>query len=123
MKQVIVFRWLTLFGYFGLMTLIFSWHLFIKPLPPEFMSITLIIQLGPLMFPLRGLLHGKTYTHVWASYLALFYFVMGVWYAANDGSMLFGIFVCLFSLDFFIGAVFYARYAARAQRHTTSPEG
>ncbi|MDQ1362403.1 MAG: hypothetical protein QG652_263, partial [Pseudomonadota bacterium] len=63
MKQIAVFRWLTLSGYFGLMALIFSWHLFIKPLPAEFISITLLMQLGPLMFPLRGLLHGKPYTH------------------------------------------------------------
>ena len=123
MKQVQIFRWLTLSGYFGLMALIFSWHLFIKPLPPEFVSITLLIQLGPLMFPLRGLLHGKTYTHAWASYMALFYFVIGVWYAANADTLLFGIFVCLFSLDFFIGAVFYARFAARAQRASTEHEG
>lgn len=123
MKQVMIFRWLTLSGYFGLMTLIFSWHLFIKPLPPEFVSITLLIQLGPLMFPLRGLLHGKTYTHAWASYMALFYFVMGVWYAAGADTLLFGVFICLFSLDFFIGAVFYARFAARAQRAGIENEG
>ena len=123
MNQVIAFRWLTLFGYLGLMALIFTWHLFIKPLPPQFISITLLIQLGPLMFPLRGLLHGKIYTHVWASYLALFYFVIGVWYAASHETLLFGIFICLFSLIFFIGAVFYARFAARAQRIETAHEG
>lgn len=123
MKRVMIFRWLTLSGYFGLMALIFSWHLFIKPLPPEFVSITLLIQLGPLMFPLRGLLHGKTYTHAWASYMALFYFVIGVWYASGTDTLLFGIFICLFSLDFFTGAVFYARFAARAQRANTEHEG
>ena len=114
MKQLMFFRMLTLFGYFGLLVLIFSWHLFIKPLPPEFISFTLLIQLGPLMFPLRGLLQGKPYTHAWASYLALFYFVMGVWYAAHYASLLLGIFICVFSLSFFIGAVFYARFAARS---------
>lgn len=123
MNKVTSFRWLTLFGYFGLIALIFSWQLFIKPLPAEFISITLAMQLGPLMFPLRGLLHGKTYTHIWASYLALFYFVMGVWYAASSGTLLFGIFICLFSLGFFIGAVFYARFAARAQQSRPVQEG
>jgi uncharacterized membrane protein len=123
MSQVMIFRMLTQFGYLGLMALIFSWHLFLKPLPPQFVSITLLMQLGPLMFPLRGLLHGKTYTHVWASYLALFYFVLGVWYAASDETLLFGIFICVFSLAFFIGAVFYARFAARAQRIETESKG
>lgn len=123
MNRVSAFRWLTLFGYFGLMALIFSWHLFIQPLAPEFISITLVMQLGPLMFPLRGVLHGKPYTHAWASYLALFYFVIGVWYAASADNSLFGMLICLFSLNFFIGAVFYARFAARAQRNTNASEG
>lgn len=120
MKQLMFFRLLTLFGYFGLLILIFSWHLFIQPLPAEFISITLALQLGPLMFPLRGLLHGKPYTHAWASYLALFYFVMGVWYAASHASLLLGILICVFSMSFFVGAVFYARFAARAGA-TTQP--
>jgi uncharacterized membrane protein len=113
MRQVMMFRWLTLAGYFGLMALLFIWPLFIQPIAAEFISITLTMQLGPLMFPLRGLLHGKIYTHSWASYLALFYFVVGVWYAAATDTRVFGILVCMFSLDFFIGAVFYSRYAAR----------
>ena len=113
MKPIMIFRWLTLSGYFALMTLIFSWHLFIQPVPPEFVSFILLLQLGPLMLPLRGLLHGKAYTHAWASYLALFYFVIGVWYAASDDMTLFGILMCLFSLEFFTGCVFYSRYVAR----------
>lgn len=122
MKQVAIFRWLTLFGYFGLMTLLFIWPLFITPVPAEFVSITLLLQLGPLLFPLRGLLHGKIYTHTWASYLALFYFVIGVWYAASHDTQLFGIFICMFSLGFFIGAVFYTRFAARLHPKHAAPE-
>lgn len=122
MKQVVIFRWLTLFGYFGLMTLLFIWPLFITPVPAEFVSVTLLLQLGPLLFPLRGLLHGKIYTHTWASYLALFYFVIGVWYAASRDTQLFGIFICMFSLDFFIGAVFYTRFAARLHPKHAAPE-
>lgn len=123
MNKIVAFRMLTLSGYFGLLALIFCWHMLIKPLPPELISITLLMQVGPLMFPLRGLLHGKTYTHAWAIYLALFYFVIGVWYAAAETTLLFGIFMCVFSLDFFIGCVFYARFAARAERAAHSAEG
>ena len=115
MNGVTIFRWLTLFGYFGLLTVLFIWPLFITPLAAEFISIALLLQLGPLMFPLRGLLHGKIYTHSWASYLALFYFVVGVWYAATSYTRLFGVLICLFSLIFFIGTVFYSRHAKRLQ--------
>ena len=110
MNTIAVFRGLSLFGYFGLILLIFCWHLWIDPLPAKFISITLLIQLGPLMFPLRGILNGKAYTHAWASYLALLYFVVGIWHAAAVDSRMFGILISLFSLIFFIGAIFFARY-------------
>lgn len=109
MNSITIFRGMSLFGYFGLILVIFCWHLWVEPLPPEFISITLLVQLGPLMFPLKGILNGKAYTHAWASYLSLLYFVVGVWYAAAGDSRLFGILICLFSLIFFIGAILFAR--------------
>ena len=117
MNPIAVFRGLSLFGYFGLMLLIFCWHLWIDPLAAEFISITLLIQLGPLMLPLRGILNAKAYTHAWASYLALCYFVVGVWYGAAEDSRMFGILICLFSLVFFLGAIFFARYQGNADKH------
>jgi len=115
MNKITAFRWLTLISYFGLMTLIFCWHLWIKPLKPEFISITLLIQLGPLMFPLRGLLHGKAYTHAWTAYLALLYFIIGIWNASAEASRVFGLLISLLSLSFFIGCVFYARFSGKLQ--------
>lgn len=122
MNKIATFRWLTLIGYFGLMTLIFCWHLWIRPLEPQFISITLLIQLGPLMFPLRGLLHGKAYTHAWAAYLALFYFIMGVWNASAETTRLFGTLISLLSIVFFTGCVFYARFSGKQSRLETSPD-
>ena len=116
MNSIAVFRSMSLIGYFGLILLIFCWHLWIDPLPPEFISITLLIQIGPLMFPLKGILKAKAYTHAWASYLALFYFVVGIWYAAVEQSRLFGLLMCLFSLSFFIGAILFARYQGKTNK-------
>ena len=118
MNKISVFRWLTLVSYFGLMILIFCWHLWIKPLQPEFISITLLIQLGPLMFPLRGILHGKAYTHAWAAYMALLYFIIGIWNASAEASRIFGLLISILSLSFFIGCVFYARFSGKANKQT-----
>ena len=52
---------MTLAGYFGLVIGIYVWHMWIEQTPDHAISIMLIIQLGPLMFPLRGLLAGKVY--------------------------------------------------------------
>jgi uncharacterized membrane protein len=116
MKQILVFRWLTLASYFGLMALIFYWHLAAGQTAPEQISMLLLIQLGPLMFPLRGLLHGKLYTHAWSMYLALFYFVIGIWYAGAEHTRIFGIVFSSLSMLFFIGTVFYTRFAAKADK-------
>ncbi|MCW9013324.1 MAG: DUF2069 domain-containing protein [Gammaproteobacteria bacterium] len=122
MDKIKLFRWLTLFGYFGLMALIFCWHLWIKPLEPKMISMRLLIELGPLMLPLRGILHGRVYTHAWSMYLALIYFVAGIWYAGDVSSRDFGIPYSTLSMLFFIGAVFYTRYQGQAQAANTDTE-
>jgi uncharacterized membrane protein len=96
--------------------------LWIDPLPKHEISIKLLLGIGPLMLPLRGLLHGRAYTHAWSMYLALFYFVVGIWYAAAEADRLFGIFITLFSLVFFIGAMFYVRYRGRAEKQEQTME-
>ena len=113
MNNVKVSHWMTLAGYFGLVIGIYVWHMWIRQTPSHHMSIMLIIQLGPLMFPLRGLLAGKIYTHAWSMYLAIFYFVVGVWYAGADEDMWFGMYVIASSMLFFTGTLLYTRYASR----------
>ena len=96
-------RWLTLMGYFALMAGIYCWHLVWHKTEGHLMSLIIIAQVGPLLFPLRGLLNARVYTHAWSMYLAIFYFVIGVWYASNEASALFGYYVVLTSLLFFAG--------------------
>lgn len=108
-------RVLTLLGYFSLLTGLFSWHLLIEPPAKHLISIIILLQLGPLMFPLMGLLHGKLYTHAWSMYLAIFYFVIGVWYAGSDEDLMIGLYVIFTSLLFFLGTVIYTRYMGKQQ--------
>ena len=91
--QIKVGRWLTLLGYFSLMAGLYSWHLLINDTEKHLISIILIFQIGPLLFPLKGLLNGKLYTHAWSMYMALYYFIVGVWYGAGENSLLFGLFI------------------------------
>ena len=123
MDKISLSRACTLLGFFGLLTFIPLWHLQIEPIPAEFISMTILVQVGPLMFPLRGLLHGRVYTHAWSMYLALFYFVWGIWYAGDISTRGFGIGFSLFSVLFFIGTMFYTRFqgkAEKAQQATTA---
>lgn len=109
-------RWLTLIGYFSLMAGFYVWHLWITPLEKHLISIVLLLQLGPLMFPLFGLLKGKLYTHAWSMYVAIYYFIVGVWYVGGGGNELyFGLYIIFTSLLFFIGTTVFTRFVGKAQ--------
>ncbi len=116
MNKIKLTRLLTLAGYFGLLIYIPIWHLLVVPLAPEFVSVTLLVQVGPLMFALKGIINGKVYTHAWSMYLALFYFVLGIWYAGDESTRSFGIGFSLLSVLFFIGSMLYTRYKGTANK-------
>ncbi len=109
-------RWLTLLGYFSLLSGLFAWHLLIEPPAEHLISVIIFFQLGPLMFPLFGLLHGKLYTHAWSMYLAIFYFIVGVWYAGNSEDLMIGLYVVFTSLVFFLGTVLYTRFMGKQMK-------
>ena len=118
-SPLLLSRWLTLSGYFGLMTGLFAWHLLINKTEAHLISIIILTQLGPLMFPLRGLLNGKTYTHAWSIYLAIFYFIIGIWYAGASETLMIGLYVTACSLLFFTGTVLYTRLSSRKQKENS----
>ena len=109
-------RGLTLFGYFSLLFGLFAWHLLIEPSAKHLISVIIFFQLGPLMFPLFGLLKGKIYTHAWSMYLAIFYFIVGVWYAGSSEDLKIGLYVIFTSLVFFLGTVLYTRFMGKQMK-------
>lgn len=109
-------HWLSLSGYFALVIGIYLWHIVIHKTEHQLISLILVVQLGPLIFPLRGLLHGRIYTHAWSIYLAIFYFVIGIWYSSADATLGFGLYLVASSLMFLAGTVLYTRLAARAEK-------
>jgi uncharacterized membrane protein len=113
-------RRITLIGYFSLLFGLFAWHLLIEPPAKHLISIIIFIQLGPLMLPLFGLLNGKVYTHAWSMYMAIFYFVIGVWYAGSSEDLMIGLYVIITSLVFFTGTVLYTRYMGKRLKNSAS---
>lgn len=116
MHSIPVYRWIALAGYFFLLiSLYLLLFIFNKPEPHNMLP-ALLFYIGPLMFPLRGLLAGKAYTHAWAGYLALFYFIVGVWYAGAEVDRFIGVLITLASIVFFVGAIMYARMQGKADK-------
>ncbi|MEM7209136.1 MAG: DUF2069 domain-containing protein [Pseudomonadota bacterium] len=110
-------RWCTLLGFFGLVALLLNWHTWLSP-PKEFpRAVLLIVLVLPLMLPMRGLLHGKPYTHAWTSFLALPYFALGIDIAyTNETDKVLGFAQIAFSSLLFFGCVYYPRYRRLANQ-------
>ena len=119
MSGIAAARVLTLTGYFGLLGLLLAWHTWLSP--PERLPIALVLiaLVVPLLFPLRGLLHGRAYTHSWVTFLAIFYLTLGLGEAvAGPTDRALAILEVVFSLMLLAGAVWYVRAQqplARAQ--------
>ncbi|MGE0081111.1 MAG: DUF2069 domain-containing protein [Thiohalomonadaceae bacterium] len=112
-------RWhaLTLAGYFGLFILLMAWIAWIAPPATVPRSIALLFAVGPLLFPLRGLLHGRPYTHAWSSFLALFYFAYGTAEAFSGSSVqLLAAAAGLLSLLWFISAILFVRTRRKEEK-------
>lgn len=105
---------LALLGYFGLLILLSVWTVYLAP-PTIFpISIVLLFYVGPLLIPMRGLLHGKLYTHAWVHFMALFYFIVGVMVAAgNAAERNYALAQVAFSILMFVGSMMYVRVKAR----------
>lgn len=104
-----VYRILALTGVFTLMALILLNTVWLSP-PEQFpAAVILLLLLGPLLFPLRGLLAGRRRTHLWASLLATPYILVGASLAATGSHQSYGLLMILCSLCFFAGCLGYAR--------------
>jgi uncharacterized membrane protein len=76
---------LAITAYLSLIVLLLLWLIWLAPLPAGATSPALLILLGPLLIPLRGILYGRRYTMAWTSMLILLYFLHGVVAAAGGG--------------------------------------
>lgn len=95
-----------------LIALCLSWELWLAPLRPG--GSWLVLKALPLLAPLFGILHGRRYTHQWASLLIQLYLLEGLTRATSDsGPMqwLAAVEVAL-ALVFFAATVCYARATA-----------
>jgi len=111
------YRRLTLVSYVGLILLFLYWILFFIESSPTPTYLLLVIAIGPLLFPLYGLLKGSPYTYAWCHFLALAYFIHAVVEAyANDLTRHLALLETALSVGFFIGSIYYVRMNAREAR-------
>ena len=74
-SQTKLFRILALCGNLGLLSWVFAWQFYISP-HPHINNIALAVAWSiPLLLPIPGILVGKPYTHVWANFFLMLYFL------------------------------------------------
>ncbi len=111
-RHAAVGRVLTLIGYFGLLILIVNWFTWIAPPVRVPRALVLGALAIPLLFPLRGIIHARRYTHQWIGFLSMLYFIIGVdvWYNHTAIEQLLGMSMVVLSLMLMLGSSLYARY-------------
>jgi uncharacterized membrane protein len=83
-----------------------AWELWLAPLRPG--GSWLVLKVVPLLFPLRGLLHGRRYTFQWSALLVWACMIEGSLRAFSDP----GPSARLALLELFLGAAFFAAAVA-----------
>lgn len=111
-KHARIGRVLTLIGYFGLLALLVNWFTWLAPPVRVPSSLVLAALAIPLLFPLRGIIHARRYTHQWIGFLSMLYFVIGVdvWYNHESLEQMLGMIMVVLSLFLLTGSSMYARY-------------
>lgn len=96
----------------ALIALCVAWELWLAPLRPG--GSWLVLKALPLLGPLFGILHGRRYTHQWASLLIQLYLLEGLARAASDSGMMqkLAVVEVVLALVFFIAVMLYARLTA-----------
>ena len=72
------FRWLALVGHVGLIIWLSIWYLILGTRLDHNLSFILIVFILPLLLPLPGVIAAKPYTHAWACFIVLFYFLNAI---------------------------------------------
>ncbi|MDD2760055.1 MAG: DUF2069 domain-containing protein [Methylomonas sp.] len=108
------FYYAGLIGFFGLFFLMMAWHTLLSPSRHMPTALLLIMTVGPLLLPFKGLLSHNLKSCTWMSYLSLPYFIHGVTEAYGNATLRpWAILEVSFSLLLCFGAGFYVYKAEK----------
>lgn len=109
-------RTLALASYLGLLALMIIWQGFCQCSSSLSVSFRLGFWVVPLLFPLYGIIRGHAYTHAWANFILMWYFLhsLTMLYVAPT-ERVWAIAELVLTSMAFIGCTGYARTQGRAQ--------
>jgi uncharacterized membrane protein len=111
--KIRISRALSLAGYLGLIALVMAWIVFLGEVGRQYISLSLILFVTPLLLPLRGVLAGRDKALVWGTLLVLPYMVHGGMVAwAGEADRWLGVTEGLLGLLYLLSASFFIRWRA-----------
>ncbi|WEM42892.1 DUF2069 domain-containing protein [Photobacterium sp. DA100] len=84
-KKTRMLRYSAVAANVGLLAWVALWQAALSPHPHLNSMIMAVIWIAPLLLPLRGILAGKPYTHAWANFILMFYFLHALTILWVDG--------------------------------------
>lgn len=109
MKNLPIWRNLTLFGLLGLIGLIVLWNAWLRPVQHVPLWLELGLLLTPLLLLVRGVWQGNAKTHVFAVLVSLLYLMLGIWIALDPQERVYGYALILLSVCLYAGAFMAAK--------------
>ena len=113
-KDVKFYRYLALSGFLGLLVWMTLWQFVFEQDAKYGQWLGVALYVVPLLFPFWGIVKGKPYTHAWANFVVLLYFLhsLTVMYA-EPSEFWYGVVELILATMMFVGCSLYARLKGR----------
>lgn len=105
MDVTVFWRTLAGIGILGLITLCVVWNGWLTPVQDSPRSIEIALLVAPLLYFVRGVLHGNRDTFIAVMLVSFIYVLLGIWYAFSAEEKIYGYLMIIFSLFLFFGSL------------------
>ncbi|WP_371193017.1 DUF2069 domain-containing protein [Glaciecola sp. SC05] len=104
------YRYLALISHVGLLAWMSIWYLALDTKSDYSIIFIVLFYVLPLLFPLKGVIQGKPYTHAWACFIVLLYFLHAITVMYAEPTYIWhASFELLLASGMFIGCSAFAR--------------
>ena len=105
MDITVLMRILAGVGMLGLVILIVAWNGWLAPVQEYPRSIEIALFVAPLLFFVRGVMHGQRNTFIAVMLLSFVYMLIGIWNMYSVDEVIYGYLMLGFSLFLFFGSL------------------
>ncbi|GBL03002.1 DUF2069 domain-containing protein [Glaciecola sp. KUL10] len=103
-------RWLALISHVALIVWMAVWYFGLSNIRDYSTTFIFLVYILPLLFPLKGIVQGKPYTHAWTSFIVLLYFLHAITVIyAEPSQILYASIELALAVSLFTGCSVYAR--------------